>query len=119
MARIESSASLELQVPPVIRNYWRNTVNHTSFITNLARIQRILQDYLVDADISMEELRSTYTVDLSMAAENVRGHPGVQRAVTNVEFRENQVREILDIMYQLEGTVPDRVMEELTREDTG
>ena len=89
-------------------------VTHCSFLWDLAHIQDVLQEYLLEDNLQMEELQANYAVDLSLVPDNVRNHLGVQEAVTHVEFRENQLCEILGLLYQLEGTVPDSVMEQLT-----
>ena len=117
MARSTSAPTSNLAslVPPVIRNYWRAATGHRNFLRDIARIRDILQEYLLDDDLRVGDLRENYVVDLSTVADDVRNHLSVQEAVEHIEFRENQLCEILDLLIQLEGTVPRDVMYQLTR----
>ena len=117
MARSPQVPCFYARIPPIICKYWTEARQHREFIADLAQVQSILQKYLVVPNIQMEELRVTYRVDMSGVPEDIQEHAEVTAALEHVEFRENWLREILDLLYQLESTVPLGVISQLTRDD--
>ena len=101
----ELVSTMNRTLPRSIQRYLRQDGEHKFWTADVAKVSSILRKYLLES-VSEEGMRSVFTVDMSEVPAEVQALPEVVEAVEHVEFRENWVREVIDILTQLSGTVP-------------
>ena len=89
----------------ILENYHTDVRGHQRFLRDITIVRKLLQDHILRQDLTMEQLRDT-DFTLANIPRSARNQAGNQQAILNIEFRENQLREILDLLNQLEGTIP-------------
>ena len=106
MDQTEREVSINPVLPRVIQAYMRQEGLHRFFLTNIKKVTAILRKYLLVQNVTEEGLQAPYRLDISAVPAEVLEQPEVKEAVEHIEFRENWVREVVDILNQLAGTVP-------------
>ena len=106
MDQTEREVSINPALPRVIQAYMRQEGLHRFFLTDIRKVTAILRKYLLEQNDTEEGLRAPYQLNVSAVPAEVLEQPEVKEAVEHIEFRENWVREVVDILNQLAGTVP-------------
>ena len=88
----------------VLEAHQNDRVGHERFLRDIRIVRQLLQTHLLRDEITMESLRVNFVLPGIPASEAEQAE--TREDIHNVEFRENQLCEILDILNQLESTVP-------------